>query len=65
MELQQQRPVLLQLEVLASLFPQMVENEPQEPYKPSDPDEFLGYDDLSFYGDGRDYDVYCQSAWGV
>lgn len=29
------------------------------------PEEMLGYDDLCAYGDGRDYDTYCQSAWGL
>ena len=61
-----QLSALLKLEALtrpalaAFLFPQTSE----EPYEP-EPDEFLGYDDLSQYGDGRGYDSYCQSAWGL
>ena len=43
------------------LFPQTSE----ELYEPGEPGEFLGYDDLSQYGDGRSYDSYCQSVWGL
>lgn len=60
-----QMPALLQIEVLINLFPQTPEPETCDAGQPWEPDEFMGYEDLSVYGDGRDYDHYCQSCWGL